>query len=199
MNKYEETILNEIKKNGPINVKGLRRIVCDDSKYPNRIGTPTLEKYLKRLHIDGYITFREIKNQKLYSIIKASGFNYEKFIETVISTYNKAEKTIKDVLKYVENDTYDKKLHIYYNVIDLLLAHKNFLKIANLMSKNKLTSNSYIEIERKLEKLLLNTINGLERNTTPLVFKNFERNLREPGIQIEEYLELRLKKKPFSK
>jgi len=189
MNKYEEVILEAIRKNEQINVKGLRRIICDDPQYPDRMGTPTLEKYLKELHKDGYTTVREIKNQKLYSVIDDSGFNYEKFIKTLNDGYNIIEKNIKDVLIRVKNDTYDKQLRIYYNVIDLLFAYQNFLKVTNLMSKDKLTSNSYVVIERKLEKLLTNVARNLDNTTAPLVLKSFEKNLREPADLIIEYLE----------
>ena len=198
MNKYEEVILEEIRKNEPINVKGLRRIVCDNQKYKNRMGTPTLEKYLKRLHEDGYTSIREIKNQKLYSVIKDTGFSYEQFYKTLNGVYYGYEEIIEKVLRRVDNDTYDKKLRIHYNVIDLLFAYQNFLKIANVMSKNKLTSNSYIEIEKKIEKLITNVANRLERNATPLVLKNFERNVREPSEQINKYLQLNSMKKLLS-
>ena len=67
------------------------------------------------------------------------------------------------------------------------------------MSKNKLTSNPYTEIERKLEKLLIYVINKVDSNTVVSVIKNFERNILEPSIQIDEYRDLCLKKKSFSK
>jgi len=180
--------LAEIKKNGPMGVKGLRRIVCDDEKYQNRMGTPTLEKYLKRLHEDGYLDVRQIKNQKLYSIIKDNGFNYEKFIDTLNSVHGRVEKETNDALQRVENDTYDKKLHLYYNVINLFCAIQNLLKILNLMSKNKLNSNSYREIERKIDESLQKVIKKIDSKSALLILKNFEKNYREPSEQINSYL-----------
>jgi len=199
VNEYEEVILAEIKKNGSIGVKGLRRIVCDDEKYQNRMGTPTLEKYLKRLHKDGYLCVRPIKNQKLYSIIGENGFNHEKFIDTLNSAYNKVEKGTNDALQRVENDTYDKKLHLYYNVINLFCAYQNFLKILNLMTKNKLNSNSYQEIERKFDKSLQKVIKKIDHNSVLLIIKNFEKDLREPSEQIDSYLFTSSKKKRSSR
>lgn len=195
MNKYEEVILAEIKKNGPIGVKGLRRIVCDDEKYPNRMGTPTLEKYLKRSREDGYIYVRKIKNQKLYSIIKDNGFNYEKFIDTLNSVHNRVEKETNYALQRVENDTYDKKLHLYYNIINLFCAIQNLLKILNHMTKNKLNSNSYQEIERKNDKLLQKVIKKIDPKSSLLILKNFEKNYREPMEQINSYLSTSSEKK----
>ena len=56
------------------------------------------------------------------------------------------------------------------------------------MSRDKLTSNSYVVIEKKLEKLLTNVAWNLDDTMAQLVLKGFEKNLREPADQIIKYL-----------
>jgi len=179
MNKYERVIYHEIIKNQTINVRGLREIICDNPKYANRMGTPTLLKYIKTLHEDGYTNLREIKNQKFYSAISDSGFRYDAFIKKLDTSYIKLEKNLKTMLRRVKKRSFDKKLQVNNDIVNLLFTCQNMFQISERMSENRISSNSFNKIEKKFKNLLIYVIDQIDPDIEFLILKNFEKNLIE--------------------
>ncbi len=149
LNYYEKKIIKVLTANPNVNTRKFIEL--------SGIGRNSFYKYGKRLEASGYITYRQVKNQMVWSLPKTDKRHNQGVPELEAKYLDQKYKTIESKvlrsLRLAKKKGTTEKIDAYSNAVLLVLATLDSMKLVSIYRKQHVPTH-YIQFTRKLELLL---------------------------------------------
>lgn len=147
---HEKKLIKVLEENPKINTRKFIKLA--------RLGKTTFYKYSQSLEESGYISYKQIKNQRVWDLTRRDKkhlglpdfYTEQKLVE---KRFQVIKSKIMKSLQKIRKDNFSEKIDIYSNAIVLILATLASMKLISIYRKKRLP-NSYIQFIKRLERLL---------------------------------------------
>lgn len=150
LNHYEKRLIQVLEEHPKINTREFIRLA--------ELGKTTFYKYSESLETAGYISYEQIKNERIWYLRKTTKKNlympsFEESKKYMEDRYEQIEFKVLQSLRKVREDNLAEKLDVYSNAILLILGTLDTLKLVSIYRKKKVPDVD-VKLARKLERLL---------------------------------------------
>jgi hypothetical protein len=150
LNHYEKRLIQVLEEHPKINTREFIRLAG--------LGKTTFYKYSESLETAGYMSYEQIKNERIWYLRKAKRKdlhvpNFEESKKYMENRYEQIESKVLQSLRRVREDDLAEKLDVYSNAILLILGTLDSMKLVSIYNKKRVPD-IYVKFTKKLERLL---------------------------------------------
>lgn len=150
LNYYEKRLIQVLEEHPKINTREFIRLA--------ELGKTTFYKYSQNLEMAGYVSYEQIKNERIWYLRKSKKkdlhvSSFEESKKYMEDRYEQIESKVLQSLRKVREDDLAEKLDVYSNAILLILGTLDSMKLASIYNKKRVPD-IYVKFIKKLERLL---------------------------------------------
>lgn len=150
LNRYEKRLIKVLQDNPDINTRKFIKL--------SKLGKTSFYKYSQHLEIAGFISYRQVKNQTVWSLPRMDkrhdlglpDLEESKYLE---QKYKKIESYVLKSLRKVRKGKTTEKIDVYSNAVLLVLANLGSMKLISIYRKKRVPPH-YAQFTKRLELLL---------------------------------------------
>jgi len=150
LNRYEKKLIKVLDENPDINTRKFIKL--------SKLGKTSFYKYSQSLEIAGFISYRQVKNQRMWSLPrmdKRHDLGLPDLAESEIleKRYQKIESMVIKSLREVKKGNVSEKIDVYGDAIVLILATLGSMRLVSIYRKKRVPD-YYVKFVKRLELLL---------------------------------------------
>ena len=150
LNYYEKKLIKVLQQNPDINTRKFIKL--------SKLGKTSFYKSSQSLEIAGFISYRQVKNQRVWSLPRMDkrhdlGLPDLEESKVLEKRYQKIESRVLKSLREVKKGNVSEKIDVYGDAIVLILATLGSMRLVSIYRKKRVPD-YYVKFVRKLELLL---------------------------------------------
>lgn len=150
LNRYEKRLIQVLEEHPKINTREFIKLA--------ELGKTTFYKYSQSLELAGYISYEQIKNERIWYLRKTKKKDlhvpsFEDSKKYMDDRYDQIETKVLQSIRKVREDDLAEKLDVYSNAILLVLGIIDSMRLVAIYN-NKQVPDIYVKFTKRLERLL---------------------------------------------